>query len=102
MFARQLNFGCEADDPMNGLAFDDRYLGGVIELNAFFSSDLGHWDVPDMRDVLPEAWELVERGIISDKDFEAFTFGNTTRMLTDVNPGFFDGTVIASAVKSGA
>jgi hypothetical protein len=33
--------------------------------NALFSSDVGHFDVVDMRDPLPEAYELVENGPLS-------------------------------------
>ena len=62
IFTRQLGFGCEADDPLNALAFDDALLPHGARLNAMFASDIGHWDVPDVREVLPEAWELVEDG----------------------------------------
>ena len=47
---------CDADH-----AFDPRRTGGP-RLKALFASDIGHWDVPDIREVLPEAWELVEDG----------------------------------------
>jgi predicted TIM-barrel fold metal-dependent hydrolase len=94
----QFNFGCEADDPMNGLAFDERYLGEGTQLNAFFASDIGHWDVADMCEVLEEAWTLRERGLMDDGDFRAFTFGNTTDMLAEVNPRFFDGTIVGSTI----
>ncbi|NNE72039.1 MAG: amidohydrolase family protein, partial [Acidimicrobiales bacterium] len=60
IFANQFFFGCEADDPMNAMAFDDSYTG--TKLPAVFASDIGHWDVPDITEVLPEAWELVEDG----------------------------------------
>jgi predicted TIM-barrel fold metal-dependent hydrolase len=99
MFCRQFFFGCEADDPLNGLAFDDRYLPKGVHLNAMFASDVGHWDVPDMRMVLPEAWELVEHGLLDRLAFEQFTATNVGRMLTDVNPTFFDGTAVAGAVR---
>ena len=36
-----------------------------------FASDLGHWEVPDACAVLPEAWELVERGHVAADDFKA-------------------------------
>ena len=65
-------------------------------MNAFFGSDIGHWDVPDQREVLPEAWELVEHEHMSRADFGEFIFGNVKRMFTDVNPSFFDGTVIGA------
>ena len=41
-----------------------------------FASDIGHWDVPDVREVLPEAWELVEHGHIDEGEFRAFTYKN--------------------------
>ena len=70
-FARQCFFGCEADDPTWALAFAPEYHG--TRLGAMFASDLGHWDVPDATAVLPEAWELVERGLVATDDFRAFT-----------------------------
>ena len=39
---------------------------------AHVRSDIGHWDVPDIREVLPEAWELVEHGHIDEEVFCAF------------------------------
>jgi predicted TIM-barrel fold metal-dependent hydrolase len=73
-FASQCFFGCEADDPMWALAFAPDYHG--TRLGAMFASDLGHWDVPDAREVLPEAWELVERRHVTTADFRAFTYDN--------------------------
>ena len=65
-----------------------------------FSSDLGHWDVPDMAGILLEAHELVEDGQLSEADFRDFVFGNPVRFYTSVNPGFFRGTrVEAEAAK---
>ena len=97
LFAGQLHFGCEADDPMNALAFNSKILPPGGRLSALFASDIGHWDVPDATDVLPEAWELVEHEHITEAQFRDFVFGNVNRMLTDVNPGFFDGTAVAGA-----
>jgi predicted TIM-barrel fold metal-dependent hydrolase len=77
-FATQCFFGCEADDPMTALAFDDTYAG--TRLNAMFASDLGHWDVPDACEVLPEAWELVERELLSPADFRAFTYDHAVQL----------------------
>ncbi len=100
IFRQQFYFGCEADDPMNALAFDSDLLPTGARLNAVFASDIGHWDVPDVRHVLPEAWELVEHGHLTADDFRDFTYGNIVRMLTAVNPGFFDGTAIGAAVDA--
>ena len=47
---------------------------GGVSLPAVFASDVGHWDVRDMREVLPEAYELVEHGQITEEDFAHFVF----------------------------
>ncbi|MBV9152006.1 MAG: amidohydrolase, partial [Alphaproteobacteria bacterium] len=70
------------------------------KINAIYSSDIGHFDVPDMRMVLPEAYELVERGFITKDDFRDFTFENAVRLWGTVNPRFFDGTVVAKEAKA--
>ena len=64
-------------------------------LNALFSSDIGHFDVPDMCVVVPEAHELVERGLLTGDDFRDFMFANAVRFWGEVNPDFFNGTVVA-------
>jgi hypothetical protein len=99
IFTRQLHFGCEADDALNSLAFDRRVLPHGARLRAMFASDIGHWDVPDMRGVLPEAWELVEAGLLDEAEFRDFTYGNIVHMLTGANPDFFAGTEVAETVR---
>lgn len=88
------HFGCEADDPMTALAFDGR---ASVPLKAIFASDIGHWDVRDARDVLPEAWELVEHGRATEEDFRALTYTNPLSLWAGANPSFFEGTAITSA-----
>jgi hypothetical protein len=100
IFTRQFSFGCEADDPLNALAFDTRMLPAGARLSAMFASDIGHWDVQEMRGVVLEAWELVEHGHIDADDFRAFTFDNAARALTSTNPGFFTGTSVEAAVAA--
>jgi hypothetical protein len=87
-------FGCEADDRMNAVAFSKFNPFGA-KINAIFSSDIGHFDVPNMRMVLPEAYELVEHEFLTQDDFRDFTFGNAVRLWGTVNPRFFDGTKVA-------
>jgi predicted TIM-barrel fold metal-dependent hydrolase len=99
VFTERFFFGCEADDPLNGLAFDTRRNPLGAELPAIFSSDIGHWDVPDMRCVLLEAHELVEDGHLSQEDFRRFTFANAAALFGATNPRFFEGTEVESAVK---
>ena len=80
MFTERFYFGCEADDPLTAVAFDtDRNPLGA-RLKPIFASDIGHWDVPDIRDVLPEAWELVEDGHIGEEEFRAFTCDNALEL----------------------
>jgi predicted TIM-barrel fold metal-dependent hydrolase len=100
IFTRQYHFGCEADDPMNALAFDRSLNPHGARLRGVFASDIGHWDVPDFRGVLPEAYELVEDGHFSEKDFEEFVFGNPVSLWAGGRPDFFEGTVVESAVAA--
>jgi hypothetical protein len=92
LFVPRFYFGCEADDPSVAWAFNTKANPGGAKLRAMFSSDLGHWDVPDMTGILGEAYELVEKELIDDRDFEDFVFSNPVRFYTSVNPNFFDGT----------
>ena len=94
LYAKPYYFGCEADDRMNATAFGKRNPFGA-QLNAIFSSDIGHFDVPDMREPLPEAYELVEDGLITDDDFRDFIFANAVRLWGTQNPRFFEGTRVA-------
>ena len=73
-FEPNFYFGCEADDRLAALAFDSAKLPFGARLKATFSSDIGHWDVPDMNRVLEEAYELCEDGLFSAADFRDFTF----------------------------
>ncbi len=97
LFARRFWFGCEADDPLTALGFDGRMTPGGAALNAVLGSDIGHWDVPDVTRVLEEAFEMVEHGWLDAEQFRAFTFSNAVRFFGEVNPSFFDGTVVESA-----
>ncbi len=97
LFVPRFYFGCEADDPVNGWAFNGKANPMGARLNAIFSSDIGHFDVPDMTDVVPEAYELVEHGLLDDADFRDFMFANAVRFWGEVNPDFFKGTVVEKA-----
>jgi len=92
-FQDHFYFGAEADDPMTAWAFREPH-----KLHPIFSSDVGHFDVTDMSEVLEEAWELVEHGLIDETDFREFTFENAARLHTAMNPDFFKGTVVEGAV----
>jgi predicted TIM-barrel fold metal-dependent hydrolase len=94
LYAKPYYFGCEADDRMNATAFG-RAMPFGARINAIFSSDIGHFDVPDMLMPLPEAYELVEDGLIGAADFRDFTFANAVRLWGTQNPDFFAGTRVA-------
>jgi predicted TIM-barrel fold metal-dependent hydrolase len=102
VFSKRFFFGCEADDPLNALAFDDRVLPPGSRLNAMFASDIGHWDVTELSSVLLEAWELVEQGRMSELQFGRFVGGNAITMLTACNPKFFAGSQVSGAVTATA
>ena len=100
LFVPRFYFGCEADDPTVAWAFDGARQPGGRALRAMFSSDLGHWDVPDMAGILLEAHELVEDGHLDEAAFRDFTFANPVRFYTSANPRFFEGTRVAAEAQA--
>jgi len=84
---------------MNARAFDSAANPLGARLKAVFSSDVGHWDVPDMTSVLGEAWELVDDGHITEQDFREFVFDNAVSLWAGNNPGFFNGTRVEDAAR---
>lgn len=94
-FVDHFYFGCEADDVITAWAFDTH---GNHRLRPVFSSDVGHFDVVDMSNVLEEAYELVEHELISPDNFRDFVFTNAASLHTALNPHFFQGTVVEDAV----
>ena len=102
--ARQMTrncfFGCEADDRLAGLAFDLGRLPGDRPMQPIFSSDIGHWDVARMDEVLPEAWEHIEHGWMDGPQFRDFMCDNAVRLYRGANPHFFKGTVLDDYAKT--
>jgi predicted TIM-barrel fold metal-dependent hydrolase len=91
-------FGAESDDPMTVTAFTRANPLGA-RLNVLFSSDMGHFDVPNLLGILDEAHEGVDDGWMTRQDFRDFTFANPARFFTAMNPSFFAGTQIEGPVK---
>jgi hypothetical protein len=54
--------------------------------------------VPDFREMIPEAFEMVEKGFVTDQDFRDLSFTNAAMLHTRNNSGFFKVTVIEQAV----
>ena len=94
LFVPNFYFGCEADDRMNAWAFNRQCNPFEARLNTLFGSDIGHFDVLNMADVLPEAYELVEDELISQDDFRDFVSTNPIRFWGEANPDFFKGTAV--------
>jgi len=100
LFVDRFFFGCEADDPLNSLAFNSAVNPFGARLQAVFGSDIGHWDVTDMSEVLCEAYELVEKGLFDEDDFRDFVFTNPARLYVQGNGDFFRGTSCATAAAT--
>ncbi len=96
LFEDHFFFGAEADDTLTWMAFRSE-LG--VKLRPMFSSDIGHYDVLDMGEVLAEAWGLVEKGLLDEAEFRSFTFANVVDLQTRGNPDFFSGTAVETAVS---
>lgn len=102
-FVPNFYFGAEADDPTVAFAFNEKALG--TRLNAFWASDSGHWDVPDLTQVLSDTYRLVENGALSEQDFRDLVYTNPYNFYAGKNPDFFKGTAIdggVAAVKKAA
>jgi predicted TIM-barrel fold metal-dependent hydrolase len=96
-FVPSFFFGCEGDDRLNALAFDTKVNPFDARLNAMFGSDIGHFDVEDMAGIVEEVYELVEKGLVDERDFRDFAFENAVRLHGGMNPDFFEGTVVRDA-----
>ena len=83
---------------MNAHAFDRAVNPFGAALQAVFGSDNAHWDVTDMNEVLVEAHESVDRGVITEDDFRSFVFANPVALHAGMNRAFFRGTNVEHAV----
>lgn len=93
-FIPNFYYGCEADDPLSCIAFDRRINPLGEQVRAIMSFDLGHWDVTDMNHAAAEAYEQIEDGLFTLKDFRKFGFENSVHLYGDNNPDFFKGTSV--------
>ena len=99
MFGGRFFMGCEADDRSVYRALDAKGNALGIRLRPFFSSDIGHWDVPRISEVLLESHQLVDEGLLDDNDYRDFVFANPALLHAEMNPNFFDGTPVEGAAK---
>ena len=94
LYAKPYYFGCEARTA----TACNRATHAFLKLNPFgsqltaiYSSDIGHFDVIDMREPLAEAYELVEDGVITEANFRDFVFTNAVTLWGTQNPRFLQG-----------
>ncbi|HZQ56521.1 MAG TPA: amidohydrolase family protein [Acidimicrobiales bacterium] len=93
-------FGCEADDTMTAWAYATDVNPCRATLRPMLGSDIGHWDVTDTTLVLGEAYELVERGLLTLEQFREFACDNCIRLHGSMNPRFFDGTRVEGYARA--
>jgi hypothetical protein len=85
-------------DALTATVFNTKLHPFGARLRAIFSSDIGHWDVPDMTEVLAEAYALVEEEVMTDAAFCDFVFTTPVALWTGMNPDFFKGIVVEQEV----
>ncbi len=100
LFAERFYFGCEADDPMTTWSLNTKVNPVGAKLNAIIGSDIGHFDVPEFAAVLGEAYELVEKQLITLEQFKDLISRNAVRLHGQVNPDFFQGTCVEEYAKT--
>ena len=71
---------------MNATGFNTTANPFGAQVRSVYSSDIGHWDVPDMTEVTEEAYQMVEHGVITEENFRDFVFVNPTSLWTGMNP----------------
>lgn len=98
-FVPNFYFGVETDDVTVAHAFNTKVNPFGARLNALRGSDSGHWDVPDLTQVLAETWSLVEHEVLSEQDFRDLVFSNPARFYAENNPVFFKETAVEDKVQ---
>jgi len=99
LFVDRFYFGCEADDPINSWAFNSRVNPFGARLRVVLGSDISHFDVPIMNEVVAEAYEQVEKGLITEESFRDLVFINPVTLYAGTNPTFFKGTVVENDIE---
>ncbi len=97
-FVPNFYFGAEADDATVAVAFNGKLNPLNSKVNAFWATDSGHWDVPNLSETLSVTWGHVESGALTEAQFRELVFVNPHRFYTDVNPNFFKGTAVETAL----
>ena len=99
LFVPRFFFGCESDDRTVAFAFSRANMFGA-KLQAMLSSDISHFDVPEMEGVLPAAYGLLADDLLDPAEFREFAFSHAVRLHAHGDPGFFDGTAVEQEAKA--
>jgi hypothetical protein len=83
---------------MTATAFNAKVNPFGARFKAVFGSDISHWDVPVMEEVLGESREMVEHGYLTEDDYRDFMFTHPVEYFTYANPAFFKGTRVEADV----
>jgi len=93
-WVKSFYFGNEADDRTVVNAFNTKATPLNTQVNVLYSSDAGHWDVPDTERMLSDTWELVEEGAITEANFRHMVSDKPLEFYSTNNPDFFKGTAV--------
>jgi predicted TIM-barrel fold metal-dependent hydrolase len=99
LFQDNLFFGCEADDPTVVHAFNTKANPFGAKIRTFMGSDISHCDVIEPLEVVPEAYELVEHGLLTPEEWTEFAYKNAVLLYGGMNPDFFKGSPAEAAAK---
>src|SRR5262249_22541646 len=99
LFVPRFYFGVEADDPKTAWAFNTKTNPFGQKLRVVLGSDIGHWDVPDMLEVVPDVYAQVEAGLLTPEDLRDLCLANAVQLHAGMNPDFFKGTRVQDAAE---
>ena len=54
----------------------------------------------EQEGVVPEAFGLIEKGVVDEEQFRDFTFTHAAEMFLRTNPRFFEGTSVESSAAA--
>ena len=102
-FVDSFYFGVEADDRGVATAFLATNPRGAT-LKPVLGSDIGHWDVTDIANVVCESAAMIDKGVLDAGQWRKMVCDNPIEMFTRLDPGFFVGTSVGDHItrQSGA
>ena len=99
IFTERFYFGCEGDDPLTMMAFRPMGTRFNSRLQAFYGSDIGHWERTRHGKDTRRCTKLLEKGLMTPADCADFVFTIPVQFWTSTNPEFFVGTAVQGEVN---